>query len=256
MPVIVLPVLIPDIEKVYDVYFAAFNNEPMAQIMLGALFPGGITPEFRKSHTAATLDWWHKSTDQYTAKVVDVDTGEIIGMILADVFIRERTEEERKFQGIPWLEGAEKERAEAIVKPLSEMREKLFGGRKYICKSWSFWVIDKSSHGKMLTKITQDIHAIGIRPDFQGLKAGAALVEWGIQTGDPSNLPIYIEASPSTWKLYERFGFQKIDEKMVHKKELTRTEEDIEVPLMVRMPAAAKGMTFDEWRKQGYPAFK
>jgi hypothetical protein len=134
MGVILLPALISDIEKVYDVYFAAFNNEPMGEIMLSILFPGGITPEFRKEHTKATLDWWHKSTTQYTVKVVDVDSGEIIGMLLVDAFLQERPAEERQWTGIPWLEGAQKERAEAIVRPLWEMREKLFGGRKYICK--------------------------------------------------------------------------------------------------------------------------
>lgn len=134
MGVILLPALISDIEKVYDVYFAAFNNEPMGEIMLSILFPGGITPEFRKEHTEATRDWWHKSTSQYTVKVVDVDSGEIIGMLLVDAFLQERSVEERQWTGIPWLEGAQKERAEAITRPLWEMREKLFGGRKYICK--------------------------------------------------------------------------------------------------------------------------
>lgn len=134
MTVAVLPALIPDIEKVYDVYFAAFENEPMARVMLSVLFPGGITEEFRKAHTAATLDWWHKTTTQYTFKVVEVETAEIIGMILADVFLTERSEEERAWTGIPWLEGAEKERAEAVTRPLWEMREKLWGGHPYVCK--------------------------------------------------------------------------------------------------------------------------
>lgn len=134
MGVVVAPALIPDIEKVYDCYFDAFHQEPMAALMLQVLFPGGITEEFRKEHTKATLDWWHKSTTQYTWKVVDTDKNEIIGMILADGFVASRTEEERKYSGLPWLEGRERERAEAVVRPLWEMREKLWGGRPYICK--------------------------------------------------------------------------------------------------------------------------
>lgn len=51
-------------------------------------------------------------------------------------------------------------------------------------------------------------------------------------------------------------GFDRIDEKLVHKKELTRTEEDIDVPLMVRMPPGAKGMTFEQWRAKGYPSLR
>ncbi|KIX07796.1 uncharacterized protein Z518_02450 [Rhinocladiella mackenziei CBS 650.93] len=233
MPVVVLPALIPDIEEVYDIYFAAFKNEPMGEIMLGILFPGGITEEFRKSHAAATLDWWHKSTTQYTFKVVEVETREIIGMILADVYWKERSEQERQWTGIPWLQGAEKERAEAITRPLWEVREKLFGGRRYVY-----------------------VHAIAIKPEKQGLKAGMALIQWGIDMADRGEVPIYIESSPSTWKLYERVGFERIEEKIVHKKELTHAKEDIDVPLMVRMPTVAKGMTFDEWRAKGYPPFE
>jgi hypothetical protein len=134
MGFVVAPALIPDIEKVYDCYFSAFKNEKMASIILSILFPGGITEEFRKGHTAATLDYWHHSTTQYTWKVVDTDQNEIVGMILADAFLSRRSEEERAWTGIPWLQGAEKERAEAVVKPLWEMREKLWGDRKYVCK--------------------------------------------------------------------------------------------------------------------------
>ena len=90
-------------------------------------------------------------------------------------------------------------------------------------------------------------------PDWQGLKAGAKMIEWGIRYSEGSGLPIYVEASPSTWTLYQSFGFEKIKESVVHSKELLRTEEDIEVPLMVRMPEKANGMTFDEWRSKGYP---
>ncbi|KIW10759.1 hypothetical protein PV08_10058 [Exophiala spinifera] len=233
MGVVVAPALIPDIEKVYDCYFEAFKQEPMAAVMLDILFPGGVTEEFRKAHTQATLDWWHKSTTQYTWKVLDTEKDEIIGMILADGFVSERSKEERKYTGLPWLHGQELERAEAVIRPLWEMREKLWGGRPYIY-----------------------VHAIAIMPEHQGLKAGMALMLWGVDLADRSDLPVYIEASPSTWTLYERVGFERINERLVHKKELLGTDEDIEVPLMVRMPAAANGMTFDEWRANGYPPFE
>ncbi|EXJ78795.1 hypothetical protein A1O1_09197 [Capronia coronata CBS 617.96] len=234
MKVLVLPALIPDIEQVYDVYFDAFTHEHMASLLLGILFPGGITPEFRKAHTPATIDWWHKCSTQYTYKVIDAgNDGEIIGMILADCFFKERSEEERAWLGIPWLQGEQRERAEAVTKPLWAMREKLFGGRRYIY-----------------------VHAIAIKPESQGKKAGMALILWAIELADRSDLPVYIESSPSTWKLYTRVGFEVINEKLVHSKELLGTEEDIEVPLMVRMPSSANGMSFDEWRAKGYPPFE
>ena len=54
----VLPALIPDIERVYDIYFDAFGRDEMGKIMTEILFPSGITPEFRKNHTNFTLEWW------------------------------------------------------------------------------------------------------------------------------------------------------------------------------------------------------
>jgi hypothetical protein len=41
----------------------------------------------------------------------------------------------------------------------------------------------------------------------------------------------------------------------VHKAELLGTESDVSVPLMVRMPKAAGGMGFYEWKEKGYPSF-
>jgi hypothetical protein len=51
-------------------------------------------------------------------------------------------------------------------------------------------------------------------------------------------------------------GFELLEEKIVHKAEVLGTETDIEVPLMVKMPSAAGGLSFAEWREKGYPAFE
>ncbi|KAJ2899395.1 hypothetical protein MKZ38_003067 [Zalerion maritima] len=234
MPLVVLPALIPDIKSVYDVYFSAFEHENMGSIMLKILFPHGHTsPEFRKAHAEGTLAYWHHTDVQYTFKCVDTDTGEIIGMALGDVYIKERSEEERKNHGVPWLEGEERERAEKVLNPLWEVREKFFGGRPYIY-----------------------CHVIGVSPAHQGRKAGALLIQWGLEVGEKAGLPVYFESSPSTVKLYERMGFETLPEKIVHKAETLGTPKDVEVPLMVKMPGLAGGMTFAEWMGKGYPKFE
>lgn len=130
---VVLPALIPDIPKVYDVYFNAFQNDQMGKIMLEILFPGVIDDDFKKAHAAGTLAYWHTSASQYTFKCVDTSTGDIVGMALGDVYLTERNEEERRNQGVPWLLGEQRERAEKILNPLWEVRERLFGGKRYIC---------------------------------------------------------------------------------------------------------------------------
>lgn len=96
---------------------------------------------------------------------------------------------------------------------------------------------------------------MGVDPVHQGRKAGAALLNWGIDLGERTGLPLYFESSPSTVRMYEKAGFERLDETIVHKAEVMGTKEDIEVPLMVRMPSAAKGMTFREWRAKGYPEY-
>lgn len=81
------------------------------------------------------------------------------------------------------------------------------------------------------------------------------MAAWGLSFCDYTNLPLYGEASPSSVGLYEKLGYERLKEKVVHKAELLGTETDIEVPLMVRMPKAANGMSFYEWKEKGYPSF-
>ncbi|GJN67697.1 GCN5-related N-acetyltransferase (GNAT) domain-containingprotein [Purpureocillium lilacinum] len=225
---VILPALIPDIRRVYDIYFAAFEHDLMGRLMLKILFPGILDDGFRDAHAAGTLQYWHSSESQYTLKCVDTETGDIIGMGLGDLYLKERTPEERQNHGVPWLQGEQRERAEKILNPLWEVRERLFGGRPYIY-----------------------VHVIAVDPKHQGRKAGALLVQWGIQMGELAGLPVYFESSPSTVNLYKKMGFEVLPEKIVHKAEVLGTESDIEVPLMVKLPSSAKGMTFDEWRRQG-----
>ncbi|KAK3393069.1 hypothetical protein B0H63DRAFT_554508 [Podospora didyma] len=233
MVLAVLPALIPDIRKVYDAYFAAFQHERMGSIMLDVLFPDGIdSEEFRAAHAAGTLAYWHTADTQYTFKCVDMDGGDIVGMGLCDIFVRPRSEEERKNHGVPWLTGERRERAEAVLNPLWEMREHLFAGQPYIYP-----------------------HVIGVSPKYQGRKAGAALGNWGLDLCERTALPLYFESSPSAVGLYVKLGYELLKETIVHKAAVMGTDEDIVVPLLVRMPSQAKGMTFYEWKAQGYPKF-
>src|SRR5690554_3722845 len=136
----ILPALIPNIQDIYSVYFSAFESDPMGRLMLDVLFPGGFEgEEFRKAHAKATQDYWGIAAQQYTWKVIETQTNAIAGMILGDVYQLPRTVEERKNLGVPWLEGEKREKAEAILNPLWEVRERIFGGRPYICECAPFF---------------------------------------------------------------------------------------------------------------------
>ncbi|KAI0435577.1 putative GNAT family acetyltransferase [Xylaria telfairii] len=232
MGLVVLPALIPDIRRIYEVYFSAFAHDYMGQLILKILFPGPIDDEFKKTHAAATLQWWHSCNYQYTMKCVDTDTAEIIGMGLGDILVKPRTPEERQNPGVPWLDGEQRERAEKILNSLWEMRENFFGGQPHIY-----------------------CHVIAVDPKYQGRKAGAAFCEWALDLGEKTTLPVYFESSPSTVNLYKKMGFELLPERIVHKAGVLGTPTDIEVPLMVKMPSAAGGIAFEEWRNLGYPSF-
>ena len=77
-----------------------------------------------------------------------------------------------------------------------------------------------------------------------------------MQFSDNVGLPLYFEASPSTYKLYEKMGYETLDERVAHSAELMGTETSIEVPLMVKMPAIAGDLSFKNWRAAGFPAFE
>ena len=79
-------------------------------------------------------------------------------------------------------------------------------------------------------------------------------MRWCIDAVERTQLPIYFEASPTTVGLYEKMGCHRLQETIVHKAEVLGTESDIVVPLMAMMPSAA-GMTLEEWRDKGYPAY-
>jgi hypothetical protein len=81
------------------------------------------------------------------------------------------------------------------------------------------------------------------------------MVSFGIDLCNRTGLPLYFEASPSSVGLYEKFGYERLKETIVHKAELLGTEEDVTVPLMVRMPKFSGCLSFYEWKEKGYPSF-
>ncbi|KAK3386730.1 hypothetical protein B0H63DRAFT_140280 [Podospora didyma] len=219
MPFAVLPALIPDIRAVYDVYFAAFSADPHGRQLLDILFPDGYSSEqFRTAQADATLAWWHRpdSNTQYTYKCVDVKTQEVVGMALCDVFTS--APRESVMPKVEWLAGEKRERAEKVLTPLWEVRDRLWKGRGYIY-----------------------VHAFAVHPKHQGHGAGAALVKALVGLGDTSGLPIYLESSPGSEGLYRKLGFSRLPKdtaSVVHAASLIGTAEDVEVPLMVHLPGA------------------
>lgn len=62
--------------------------------------------------------------------------------------------------------------------------------------------------------------------------------------GDSTGLPIYLESSPASQGLYRKLGFLHVPQNLasvVHDKDVLGAEEDVEVPLMIKLPRAETG---------------
>ncbi|KAM5345842.1 hypothetical protein ACJ41O_011703 [Fusarium nematophilum] len=231
MVLAVIPALIPDIPRIYDIYFKAFDNDDMGRLIVDILFPQGVDDEFKKAHAAGTLAYWHTSDTQFTFKCIDTETGDILGMGLADLVLN--PPDKRENSGVPWLEGEQRERAERILNPLWEARDELIGGQSHIY-----------------------VHVIAVDPKHQGRKAGALLCQYGIEQSERLQIPMYFESSPTTLGLYQKVGFELLQRSVTHKAADLGTPSDVAVPLCIRMPAAANGIKFEEWQAKGFPKFE
>ncbi|RMZ74481.1 Acyl- N-acyltransferase [Pyrenophora seminiperda CCB06] len=205
MGFVVLPALIPDISAVYDVYFAAFKNNPITR----ALFPSATVAdftdaksEFRQGHAAHVSEYWKTSSTQYTYKCIDSKTNRIVGVALFDVYIAPSDWEKGE---ISWLAGAERERAEAYIMPLWSMREKLWLNERYVY-----------------------CHVMAVHPEFQRRGVGELIFKFGMAIAEQAGLPMYIESSKEGRRLYEKMECKRLEDKLVD-------ENGQEAPLFVWM---------------------
>jgi hypothetical protein len=65
-----------------------------------------------------------------------------------------------------------------------------------------------------------------------------------IDLSDSTGLPIYLESSPASQGLYRKMGFMQVPghiARVVHDAQVLGTEKDVEVPLMIKLPASITG---------------
>ncbi|KAF9700006.1 hypothetical protein EKO04_001459 [Ascochyta lentis] len=222
MGFVVLPALIADISAVYDVYFEAFKGHPITR----ALFPSATEEdltnpesEFRCGHLQLRLCFRIPVANRITVRLIlpmYCSTGKIVGMALWDVYLTPSTWKKGE---IGWLQGKERERAEAMIGLLWDAREKMWSNERYLY-----------------------CHLVAVRPDSQRRGIGELLVEYGKKIATQAHLPIYTESSRAAIKLYENSGFSWLKERLIHKPEnllpgmADSRPEDREVPLCVWLP--------------------
>lgn len=98
-----------------------------------------------------------------------------------------------------------------------------------------------------------DLASIAVHPEHQHRGAGSLLLQWGVNIAEQFDIPIYTEASKSGYGLYEKMGFERLTHvRLIHPADVIGGDEDVEIPLVVRLPNSAKGVPFEEWAKANY----
>lgn len=142
-------------------------------------------------------------------------------MALWDVYL---TPSDWRRPEIGWLQGKEREHAEALIRPLWDAREKLWLNERYLY-----------------------CHVVAVHPEFQYKGIGKLLVEYGLQLAQQADLPVYVESSKEAIRLYEKTGFKRLKETPVHKPAhlpLDNTngtsQEEHKIPLFVWVPNSSE----------------
>ncbi|KAK7977956.1 GNAT family protein [Apiospora saccharicola] len=214
MAFVVLPALIPEIAEVYDVYFAAFKDEPILEYY----YPNGIN---HNEHRQRVLDGWNLDPDSYTLKCVEPATGHIVGMAVFEVQWRKGSSRPRGASES--LEGWERQRLQTVLDALNNKREELMGERKHVyCQT------------------------MAVLPDYQRKGVGALLMSWGIDAAERLDLPIYVESTLPGRHFYRAMGFET-PTYVIHKGEDVGREKDDIVPIMVKMPIKYEGLSVEDW---------
>ena len=93
-----------------------------------------------------------------------------------------------------------------------------------------------------------DCHVVAVKPEHQRKGAGALLTQWGLDIAEQLQLPVYLESSPQARRLYSKLGFSEVG-KVSHEAAVLEEKEDVEIPLLVKMPSTLKE-SFEEWRSK------
>lgn len=76
-----------------------------------------------------------------------------------------------------------------------------------------------------------------VHPRYQNQGIGSLLVKWGLDQASKSGAPVWLEATPQGRRLYEKHGFELVDELFVPAPDSRDREgASVSVPLLRWVP--------------------
>ena len=132
MDLVVEPAQESDIDRLMDIQFSAFENDPYHE----ALYPGNhYSPANRKSAGERTIKAWRADPTLHFLKCTNRQSGVIMGYAQWNLYATERPETEwNKDVQVDWATGRQKEIAKNFLVANFGIRKKIWGGRPYLCE--------------------------------------------------------------------------------------------------------------------------
>jgi hypothetical protein len=135
----VIPALEADIDRLTDIQFAAFGDDPTHQI----LYPGDrFSSAVRVNASKRTLESWRQTPEMHIMKCVESSTGVITGFAKWIFYKTPRPEEQWNVKPTaPWAEGSHRVVVEQLLATTAEIRGRRWGGRPYARELLAFQCI-------------------------------------------------------------------------------------------------------------------
>ncbi|KIK61995.1 hypothetical protein GYMLUDRAFT_42424 [Collybiopsis luxurians FD-317 M1] len=177
-----------DIDGFLDCMHSAFRDNEVI-----TAFFGYDTPESRAKAKERIAAYMKKGGQSVWLKVVEQETGKIISgswwMIYPNwVPSEDLTESAAAKLTVDYLEGEDKEKAEALIRDLMTRRARYTYGHPHVFLALLF--TDSS---------------------YQRSGAGSLHIEWGVALADQLFLPWYVEGTPAGHRLYAKYGAKDLE---------------------------------------------
>ena len=202
MPLSLQRATIADLPRIVHLEYSAFAHDPCSLVMFG---PTPSAELIQQSLDSAQNEMLHDARTQFmVVKDTEINDG-VIAFAKWRFYKEMRPESEwrKPYEREP-CKGTNDEARHLFKAAVVEKRQKIMGGRPYCCKTFRFCMCFRSTGGLVLNLLDVD-------PSQQRRGAGTLLLRWGMDVADDAGLPCYLEATSAGYHLYQKVGFEAID---------------------------------------------